>query len=51
MVSHDLEKGLAFCTHALVLARGKVVEFIERDQLDRESFGELYRTTVGMGVA
>ena len=51
MVSHDLEKGLAMCTHALVLARGKVVAFEEKDALDEEAFARLYRETVGMGVA
>lgn len=51
MVSHDLPKGLAMCTHALVLARGRVVSFAERDKLDYDEFTHLYRTTVGMGVA
>lgn len=51
MVSHDLQKGFAMCTHALVLAKGGVVAFDERDEIDYEDFTTLYRTTVGMGVA
>ena len=51
MVSHDLEKGLRLCTHALVLARGRVVAFAERDMLDFDEFSQLYRATIGMGVA
>lgn len=51
MVSHDLQKGFAMCTHALVLSKGRVVTFDERDNIDYGSFTDLYRTTVGMGVA
>ena len=39
------------CTHALVLARGRVVTFGPKDQLDFDEFSELYRSTVGMGVS
>ena len=51
MVSHDLAKGFGMCTHALVLARGRVVTFAPRDELDFDEFVQLYRETVGMGVA
>jgi heme exporter protein A len=51
MVSHDLAKGFALCTHACVLARGRVAAFASKDELDYDDFAELYRTTVGMGVA
>ena len=51
MVSHDLQKGFAMCTHALVLAKGKVVAFDEKDAFDFDEFSTLYRLTVGMGVA
>jgi len=51
MVSHDLAKGFAMCTHALVLARGRIVTYARKDDLDFDSFSELYRATVGMGVA
>ncbi len=51
MVSHDLQKGFDMCTHALVLAKGKVVVFDAKDQLDFKEFSDLYRSTVGMGVA
>ena len=51
MVSHDLQKGSAMCTHALVLAKGKVVAFDEKDAFDFDEFSTLYRSTVGMGVA
>lgn len=51
MVSHDLKKGFALCTHALVMARGKVVRFDAKDDVDPDEFADLYRATVGMGVA
>ena len=51
MVSHDLAKGFSMCTHALVLARGRVVTFACKDELDFDEFAGLYRDTVGMGVA
>ncbi len=51
MVSHDLQKGFAMCTHALVLAKGRVVAFDEKDAFDFDEFSDLYRSTVGMGVA
>ena len=51
MVSHDLQKGFAVCTHALVLARGRVVSYAPKEDIDFEQFRQLYRETVGMGVA
>ena len=51
MVSHDLQKGFEMCTHALVLARGRVVTFAPKGELDFDDFARLYRETVGMGVA
>lgn len=51
MVSHDLDKGLSLCTHALVLARGRVVTFDERSAISEDAFRDLYLSTVGMGVA
>ena len=51
MVSHDLQKGFGMCSHALVLARGRVVSFAQKESLDYDEFAELYRATVGMGVA
>lgn len=51
MVSHDLDRGFEMCTHALVLARGKVKLFAEKGELDFGEFSELYRKTVGTGVA
>jgi len=51
MVSHDLTKGLELCSHALILAKGKVVLFDSRDNIDADEFARTYRSTVGMGVA
>jgi heme exporter protein A len=51
MISHDLQKGLELCSHALILAKGKVVLFDERDAIDPNAFAATYRATVGMGVA
>lgn len=51
MVSHDLQKGFDVCTHALVLARGRVVSYAPKEDIDFEQFRQLYRETVGMGVS
>ena len=51
MVSHDLQKGFDACTHALVLARGRVVSYAPKEDIDFGQFRQLYRETVGMGVA
>lgn len=51
MVSHDLQKGFDVCTHALVLARGRVVSYAPKEEIDFGQFRQLYRETVGMGVA
>lgn len=51
MVSHDLDKGLELCSHALILAKGQVVLFDKSENINREEFGKLYRSTVGLGVA
>jgi heme exporter protein A len=50
-VSHDLTKGLELCSHALIMARGRVVYYEPREEIDRDAFAALYRDTVGMGVA
>jgi heme exporter protein A len=51
MISHDLEKGLELCTHALILARGRVVLFEPKENIDHAEFTKTYRQIVGMGVA
>lgn len=51
MVSHDLEKGYGMCSHALIMARGKVVVMADKAQIDAAAFKDLYLATVGMGVA
>lgn len=51
MVSHDLQKGFDVCTHALVLTRGRVVSYAPKEDIDFGQFRQLYRETVGMGVA
>jgi heme exporter protein A len=51
MVSHDLAKGLELCTHALILAKGRVVLFEPKERIDPAEFAKTYRATVGMGVA
>jgi heme exporter protein A len=51
MISHDLEKGLELCSHALILARGKVVMFEPKERLDAEEFAARYRAVVGTGVS
>lgn len=50
MVSHDLAKGYEMCTHALVLARGKVVAFGSKQELPLEQLESIYRGAIGGGV-
>ncbi|MCE5203398.1 MAG: ABC transporter ATP-binding protein [Coriobacteriales bacterium] len=51
MISHDLDKGLELCSHALILASGRVVMFEPRSAIDEAAFRETYRATVGTGVS
>lgn len=51
MVSHDLTKGLELCSHALILAKGKVVLFEDKELIDEPAFHATYRSTVGLGVS
>lgn len=51
MVSHDLEKGFNMCSHALILARGRVVVCAEKERVDAGAFRDLYLATVGLGVS
>lgn len=51
MVSHDLAKGLELCSHALILAKGKIVLFEDKESIDEDEFASVYRSTVGLGVA
>jgi heme exporter protein A len=51
MISHDLSKGLELCSHALILAKGKVVLFDEKANIVDDEFARLYRSTVGSGVS
>lgn len=51
MISHDLDKGLELCSHALILAKGRVVLFEPREAIEDAAFRDTYRATVGMGVA
>jgi heme exporter protein A len=51
MISHDLNKGLELCSHALILAKGKIVLDAPREQIDETEFKEVYSSTVGLGVA
>lgn len=51
MVSHDLQKGFDHCSHALILAKGRIVLFDEKENLEFDSFSQIYRDTVGMGVS
>jgi heme exporter protein A len=51
MVSHDLDKGLELCTHALILSQGRVALFERREDVDEREFRATYRSVVGMGVS
>jgi heme exporter protein A len=51
MVSHDLQKGFDLSTHVLMLARGRVVLFERKAELDFEGFAARYHDVVGRGVA
>ncbi|MDZ4168081.1 MAG: ABC transporter ATP-binding protein [Coriobacteriia bacterium] len=51
MVSHDLTKGLELCSHALILAKGKIVLYQDKELIDEDEFQQTYRSTVGLGVS
>ena len=51
MVSHDPAKGLALCTHALILAKGKTMLFGAKEELGEEAILAAYRECVGTGVS
>ncbi|MDH4139862.1 MAG: ABC transporter ATP-binding protein [Coriobacteriia bacterium] len=51
MISHDLAKGLELCSHALILAKGRVVLSETRSEIDDAEFAARYRSIVGIGVA
>ena len=51
MISHDLQKGLDLCSHALILAKGKVVLSDAKENIDEDEFKATYHSTVGMGVS
>ncbi len=51
MVSHDMDKGLAACSHVLVMARGRKAAFAKKEEIDFDAFSAFYKKTVGMGVA
>jgi len=51
MIRHDRDKGLELCSHALILAKGRVVMFERREDIDDAAFRQTYRSTVGMGVS
>ena len=51
MVSHDLEKGLALSTDALILAKGKIVLYESSATLEHDEFARIFRETVSRGVS
>ena len=50
MVSHDLERGHALCTHALLLDRGKVVAFDLAENIGIEDLRKAYDPAMLGGV-
>lgn len=51
MISHDLTKGLELCSHALIMARGRIVSFVPKSEIDEDRFADTYRSTVGTGIS
>lgn len=51
MVSHDFDKGVSLATHILVMRAGREVLFAARDEVSTEELANLYRESVGRGVA
>ena len=47
MTTHDLDRGLALCDRALIIARGRRVHEARRDELTGSSFREIYSQAVG----
>lgn len=51
MVSHDFEKGMSLADYVMVMARGRAVRFAPVSEFSPGELRELYRDTVGGGVA
>lgn len=51
MVSHDMDKGFDLASHLLILERGRVVLFAEKEAVERKDFVQQYHRSVGMGAA
>ena len=51
MVSHDLDKGLALASHVLVLARGRVVHFGEKDQMSPDELWQPHLLLPGFSLS
>jgi heme exporter protein A len=47
LVTHNIEEGLAIASHAGVMIRGELTQFVSRAGLDAAEFGAAYRRTVG----
>jgi heme exporter protein A len=42
LITHNLEEGLELCTRAVVQHRGRLVVALNRGEIDRNKFEELY---------
>ena len=42
MTTHDLDRGLALCDRALLIARGRLVHAARRDEIAASNFRETY---------
>lgn len=51
MVSHDFQRGSALATHVLVMAKGRVVKFAPKGDFAEGELFDIYKRTVGEGVA
>ena len=46
LATHNLERGLALCDEVAILARGRVAYRAQREEIDGEDFGAVYRQYV-----
>jgi heme exporter protein A len=46
MITHNIERGLALCSKAMILYNGQIAFYQNKADLDKEMFNEIYRQKV-----
>jgi ABC-type phosphate/phosphonate transport system ATPase subunit len=46
MITHNIERGLALCSKAMILYNGQIAFYQNKADLDKDMFNEIYRQKV-----